>query len=273
MKVRNEHAGVRAHMLLLSPRYDPDSQRLWQAAIGRGWKTQRLDYANQSRDGLAFVLNESSNLALYGGHIWGEQIAKQIGIKLLSPPANWLATLRRAFTQRAISTAMLGDVRQFERSSFPLFVKSRDWPQSCVSRVYHSKDDLPLADPETPVLISAPAYFAREFRAFVLDGKIAAFSPYSRGPAGDLDTEMAHDDIATSEVCRGWLADALIDASFSAGLPRAVVIDVGMLMNGDVAVVEANPAWCSGMYACDPERVLLDVIAAATEQHSRAASA
>ncbi|BFV60360.1 hypothetical protein KCMC57_up54640 [Kitasatospora sp. CMC57] len=43
----------------------------------------------------------------------------------------------------------------------------------------------------------------------------------------------------------------------------AVVVDVGLLADGGWAVVEANPAWASGGYACDPDAVLDVVLRAA----------
>jgi hypothetical protein len=39
-------------------------------------------------------------------------------------------------------------------------------------------------------------------------------------------------------------------------LPEAVVIDVGIIEGRGWAVLEANAAWCSGIYGCDPAEVL-----------------
>ncbi len=39
-------------------------------------------------------------------------------------------------------------------------------------------------------------------------------------------------------------------------LPPAVVIDVGMIEQRGWAIVEANPCWGSGIYACDEDAVL-----------------
>jgi hypothetical protein len=50
-------------------------------------------------------------------------------------------------------------------------------------------------------------------------------------------------------------------------LPSAVVIDVGWIASGEdrrqLAVVEANMAWFSNRYECDPDRVLEVVMRAA----------
>jgi hypothetical protein len=43
------------------------------------------------------------------------------------------------------------------------------------------------------------------------------------------------------------------------GLPRGVVIDIGFLRKGDIAVIEANPAHESAVYDADPIEVLRTV--------------
>jgi hypothetical protein len=39
-------------------------------------------------------------------------------------------------------------------------------------------------------------------------------------------------------------------------LPRTAVLDVGIIADRGWAVVEQNAAWGSGIYGCDPVRVL-----------------
>ncbi len=43
-------------------------------------------------------------------------------------------------------------------------------------------------------------------------------------------------------------------------LPNAVVLDFGIIKNKGWALIEANPAWCSGLYACDPTKALEVII-------------
>ena len=47
--------------------------------------------------------------------------------------------------------------------------------------------------------------------------------------------------------------------------PRAIVIDVGFMNEESWAVIEANSAWGSGIYGCDPDEVL-NVVQYATEK-------
>ncbi|MDW9381914.1 ATP-grasp domain-containing protein [Chryseobacterium sp. JV558] len=41
-----------------------------------------------------------------------------------------------------------------------------------------------------------------------------------------------------------------------ASLPPAIVLDFGIIKGKGWALIEANPAWCSGLYACDAEKAL-----------------
>lgn len=85
--------------LILHPRYDEDSQLLWQEAVTRGWSTERLDgYHVPSDVGLRAATAEQ--VVLYGGGLWGEHVAEQLQLSLVSPPHDWLVMLPRKFTWR-----------------------------------------------------------------------------------------------------------------------------------------------------------------------------
>ncbi len=45
-------------------------------------------------------------------------------------------------------------------------------------------------------------------------------------------------------------------------LPRAVVVDVGLIAGRGWAVIEFNAAWGAGLNGCDPEKVLPAILAA-----------
>ena len=62
------------------------------------------------------------------------------------------------------------------------------------------------------------------------------------------DAEMADAEAFVKRV----LADNRVD------FPRAVVLDVGVTAGRGWAVVEQNAAWGSGVYGCDPLKVLAD---------------
>jgi len=245
--------------LLLHPRYDDDTQLLWQEAVNRGWETVRSYYSGVD---MARWRAREGELAIYGGHMWALEVARQTGVKLASPAPAWLSTLPRELLGRQIVLCRLADVVSGNHPlslRFPIFVKSLSWPQEFASRVYHSVGDLPAGDPNLPVLASEVVRFEREFRFFCLDGAPVAWSPYARGAEGVLDTQLTRAEKPVMGMCLEWLADRLSGLD----LPNSTVVDVGVLEPSAgvrrPVIVEANPAWCAGMYRCDPAKVL-DVV-------------
>jgi hypothetical protein len=89
----------------------------------------------------------------------------------------------------------------------------------------------------------------------VLNRIVVTLSPYWREgrlakaedgtwPATQVELKAAQD------FCELALADASME------VPEVVVVDVGIVDNHGWAVVESNAAFASGIYGCDPERVL-----------------
>ncbi len=118
---------------------------------------------------------------------------------------------------------------------------------------------------DLPVLLSEPVTWEVEYRIFALDGKPVTISPYFRN--GELVYEQL----------RGWFAppeeqaDAVAFATdvlnhTASGLPPGIVLDVGSVAERGFAVVEANPAWASGLYGCDPAGALAVVAASVRDR-------
>jgi hypothetical protein len=80
-------------------------------------------------------------------------------------------------------------------------------------------------------------------------------SPYWRD--GKLAQSKDGSWEATEDECRTAreFATAVLQDP-RASLPSAVVLDVGVIRGEGWAVVEANAAWGSGIYGCDPDQVL-----------------
>ena len=105
------------------------------------------------------------------------------------------------------------------------------------------------------VLVQEVVEWKIEFRCFILNREVVTLSPYWR------DGQLAKSEngtwpaageelVAAKKFCERVLADVSVE------IPAAVVIDVGIMSNGSWAVIESNAAFSSGMYGCDPERVL-----------------
>jgi len=106
------------------------------------------------------------------------------------------------------------------------------------------------------VLVSDMVTFAVEYRLFLLDGEVRTGSRYLTH--GELDVAPLDEDPRRADVL------AFASRLASRDLPSAVVVDVGLLSEcSRWAVVEANAAWASGHYACDPDAALDVVVRAA----------
>lgn len=106
--------------------------------------------------------------------------------------------------------------------------------------------------PETPILLSQTVEWLTEYRCFVLDHEVVAWSPYlSFGrPLHHRIQTIPHSPPPETvlAVCRRLFA--------SIDLPPAFVVDVGLIEDRGWAIIEFNPAWCSGLLSADPDKVL-----------------
>ena len=232
--------------LVLPPRFSDDSNALWRAAIALDWPIERLQSWRVPED---FA---PENVAIYGEAIWAHFVAQQLEVTLLEPPLSWLADLPSQWTNREVEFGILTDARALE---FPRFVKPAD-EKTFAAQIYHSADELPNAESqieETAVLWSEIVQFEVEYRCFVLDGKIATASSYWRG---EVSTQDENGVYVSSP---GELEAALEFASRlcqAVAMPRAVVIDLGIVAGRGWSVIEANPAFGAGIYGCDAREVL-----------------
>lgn len=229
-----------AKTLVLHPRYDEDTQRIWTAATGMSWNVERRGYHDQP----------APFDALYGGYIWGAEIAVPAGIRLDSPPADYLWRLPFDLVKRSAHGVLGKALSHFQ---FPQFVKAED--RSITSRVYQSVDDLPpnISD-DALYTIQEPVVWSREYRCFIVGDEILTASGY----AADGGQEWRGDPFNAV----AWLGDVLREAREA--LPHAIVLDIGWIAGRGWAIIEANAAWCSGLYDCDPEMALLAIEAACT---------
>lgn len=233
--------------LVLGPRYDEDSQALWQAARSRGWDVARIGY-NRSGEFGNRERAMRGRLVLYGGYIWGPHVAKRLGVELQGPPDDWITRVPEQFRGRRVWISTVGAVRG---GPFPIFLKSAEGKQ-LASCVYHAPEDIPDVGDETAVIAQEPVHWSAEWRLFVDEQGIHAWSRYAVD--GDLACEPTMD-----RECRR-IYERLLAAECVLG---PLALDVGLIEGRGFAVVEANPAWCSGLYACD-SRSALDVIMCAS---------
>jgi protein-tyrosine phosphatase len=234
--------------LLLSTRTMPGTPALAQAARDAGWSVHAWDENPPDLSGRRVVY--------YGRTDVVTQAAARYRLALLEPPLDLLARLPAWLRLRDVEFAHFRDLSRLKQ---PTFVKPADPLDRCFDAgVYSDVRDIRAPwgiAPDTPVLVAEPVEWLAEFRCFVREGQVVATSPYlsfgkpfwrTWGQGGEKAVP-SKDALA---VCGRLLA------SLSPALPPAFVVDVGLVEGRGWAVVEFNPAWCSGLLGADPAAVL-----------------
>jgi hypothetical protein len=242
--------------LILSPRYSDDSITLRRAAIALGWDVMRLASWRCPDD------YEPEEPVLFAEPLFNAAVAEPLGLTLVEPPEDFLVRLPRQYVGREVRLTTAAEARTLPG---PLFLKPPN-RKTFPARVYASGAELPEMPDDDLVLASEPVEWAAEFRYFIRDRLVRAWSPYwlhgALARSGDewiVDHELA---TSTRELVNRLLDDLAVD------LPAAFVLDAGVIRGVGPAVVEANEASGAGIYGCDPRNVL-DVLRAATIAGSR----
>ncbi len=230
--------------LILTPRYDQDSQALWRAANRLGWRVERL-INWRLPDELKLV----SEPVLYVEALMTEMIAEQLGLRLLDAPNDWLPNLPEEYRKRWVYLSTLGEARRMEKAAFIKPPNDKSFP----ARVYQV-EELPSDYPdEMPVLIAEIVEWEKEFRCFILNRSLKTFSVYLRDGELQRKNDFAHTEEEECEL-REFIETLLSDERVE--MLQATAIDVGAIKGRGWAVVEQNAAWGAGLYGCDPIEVL-----------------
>ncbi len=225
--------------LVLSHRKSDDSNNLWRAAVqSPDWTVERLD-AYHVPPGLC-----DRNPVFYGASLCADVVASQLGIRLLQPTYDWLCHIPFGYRNRRCVMTTLGEVKDAGATKFIKPVDEKIFP----AKVYKYSKGIPCDMLDEPVLVQDAVDFSVEFRCFVNDRNLADISPYIRD--GELCMEVSDDEMASAV---GYISRVL---SSNLDMPPAFVLDIGRLVTGKWVVVEANPAWASGLCMADPKIVL-----------------
>lgn len=222
-----------------------------RAAVALGWDVMRLSSWQCPDD---FDPDEP---ALYAEPLFSAAVAEQLGLTVLEPPEDFLTRLPGEYAGREIHYLSAGEARKL---GGPLFIKPPN-AKTFRAGVFANGSDLPELPDQEMVLTSTPVEWLAEFRYFVRERTVRAWSPYwlNGALARDGDEWIVEPEFAaqTRRLVDTLLADSRIE------LPAAVVIDAGIIRGFGPAIVEANEASGSGIYGCDP-RDVLEVVRAAT---------
>jgi hypothetical protein len=230
--------------LVLTPRYTEDTQALWLASVRLGWRVERLTSWRVPEH-----LRSIEEPVLYAEALFGPTLGEQLGLTLTNPPDDWLARLPFEYRKRGVRLTTLEQARKLE---VPAFVKPPN-DKSFPASVY-GPGELPTEyEDSMAVLVSDIVSWECELRCFILDRKLATFSLYSRYGELQRDSGFEHTAGEGAEL-EAFMAELLADGRVD--LPRATVIDAGIISGQGWSVVEQNAAWGAGIYGCDPSACL-----------------
>lgn len=242
--------------LALAPHRSGTASLLSDAARRRGMEVTVLP-----ADGVPERYRGRGDGHYYGGPRFAARVAGPLGVALLEPRDGWLDGLPGAFTRRSVRRVPLSEAR---RRTGPLFVKpptDKSFP-AAVHPDGASLPPLPPGSGDPLVQVSEVVVWEDEFRLFLLDGEIRTGSQYARYGRLDAAPLAGHPEEAAVRAFAHRLTEECGDT-----LPGAVVVDVGRMSRpgraAGWAVVEANMAWFSTVYAAEPDRALEVVLRSA----------
>lgn len=172
--------------------------------------------------------------------------------------SDWTIALPQDFLKRELRQKILEEALHIEAPHFVKHSVSKAFPAEVytASRLAEATTTIPLG---SLVHIGEVVEWTSEFRCFVADGEIATMSPY-RCEGQLLDSEKRRVQVPEAKVAQARdFATSVIEHP-SVPIPRAFVLDVGEIRERGWAVVECNECWASGIYYCDPVKVLATLL-------------
>lgn len=231
------------NIIALSPLYTEDSNNLKKASINSPYELNRFNAKwNIPEEFRADVI------AVYGEDIYAEIVAEQCELTLMKPDDNWLSLISEEFTKREISYGQLKDYINQQN----IFIKCSDF-KSFKAGVFDKVTDIKgfdTLDLDSMIFTSEVVEWELEVRCFVLNNEIKTHSSYWRNDEFDTNQLSETEQKDLFEFFNKFMKQ------YSETLPKAIVLDFGIIKGKGWALIEANPAWCSGLYACDTEKAL-----------------
>ncbi len=231
------------NLVALSPMYTEDSNTLKKASLNSPYELNRFNgkwnVPEEFRDDV---------ISVYGEDLYAEIVAEQCHLTLTKPDDNWLSKIPEEFTKRKIYYGQLKDFVHEEN----IFIKCSDF-KSFKAGVFDKVTNIKgfdTLDLESTVFTSEVVEWELEVRCFVLNNKIKTYSSYWRNNTFNTNLLSETEEKDMFEFFTDFIKQ------YSETLPKAIVLDFGIIIGKGWALIEANPAWCSGLYACDAEKAL-----------------
>lgn len=197
----------------------------------------------------------------YGSQTFCEVIAQQMNWTLKANSFDWLAKLPPEYLKRKVEFMTLGEAKKIQETKFikpaddKVFQAGVYAPGTLV--IHESIPD------NTPTLVSDVVEFDLEYRTFCAHSQPKTWSNYVFFD-NIADPRYWHMVSMEDEDPYDFVSNLLFDIGIDGPVTMPSVIDVGRIRGKGMAIIETNQAWASGIYGCDPGRVL-DVLEASCE--------
>ncbi len=233
--------------LILEKYYSHESNHLWAASVQLGWDVVR--------DAAFVPVNLEGNLVFYGSSYRMDEVAKELGYRLISPDLDWLCHIPEEYLGRKVSAMTWGEAKE---SKAPGFYKPANdkWFKA---GIYDAGTKIEACSEQVAeheiVIWSEPVKFLKEYRFFIKEREVMTGCLYaidgklSRTSDGYIIDEEGY------PVALAMMREICNDERVK--MPESLVIDIGVLDTGEWVIVEANCSYAAGIYACEPKGVLL----------------
>lgn len=224
-------------ILFTSTRYTDDNTAIikatWQLGGVKGRRVGFRDLEQVSK-----AVWDSKEVYAYFGYLWAERL-KELGVAMVEPPPDLLLAFSEDIVKRKIWTTTADQVDPEEE----LFFKPFDGGKQFDGAVMLGKElrDLVERIGDLKIMCSTVVNFVEEYRFFIMEQEIMTGTHY-KGQASTKGYEKCID-----------FAKFILPSIWT----TRYVLDVGVLVGGDVAVIEANPIHQSAIYNANPLRILL----------------
>lgn len=177
-------------------------------------------------------------------------------MNLTAPGPDWLTTVDRSLTGRSVFASTVSELTKRAPDNM-VFIKPAEAKIEGFEAAWRSVpetmdicEDLKLPADSFVQWTDTLMNINHEYRFYVLDGTVRTGSPY-------LTNGITYYDGALD--LKGKEAKEFADYALKniPHQPQAYTLDVGWNSFTDSwVVIEGNPAWCSGLYGCDPSEAI-----------------
>jgi len=229
-------------MIIIVSSQAKSSEKLSRAAKIVGYQSFEADHSWKMPDNIKQALG-----AVYGGDLFCESIADQMGWSLISNPADWVVKLPKDYTARNIFASTIEGALKHKEKKF--FIKSP-------TKLFKARVcEAPVTFPtnvlnDHPILISDYVNFTSEYKCFVKNKKVVSICCYKWTNEFNTPANYGKNNKEVITFVNKMLADARVECV------SATVINVGkhgkLDDNGNgLAVIDSEPAYMSEIYGCE----------------------